>query len=92
MFVIDGEGLSRTLLYAMKCSAQPSTNSSLSVIRLFLFATFTTTRCLFTTTRFSSVHSCEDLLISSFHRSANMWIFIYLKSSRRGDVPDGVKP
>ena len=23
----------------------------------------------------------EDLLISSFHRSANMWIFIYLKSS-----------
>ena len=36
---------------------------------------------LFTTTRFSSVLSCEDLLISSFHRSANMWIFIYLKSS-----------
>ena len=35
--------------------------------------------CL-TTTRFSSVLSCEDLLISSFHRSANMWIFIYLKS------------
>ena len=29
---------------------------------------------LFTTTRFSSVHSCEDLLISSFHRSANMWV------------------
>ena len=27
---------------------------------------------LFTTTRFSSVFSCEDLLISSFHRSANM--------------------
>ena len=27
---------------------------------------------LFTTTRFSSVLSCEDLLISSFHRSANM--------------------
>ena len=25
-----------------------------------------------TTTRFSSVLSCEDLLISSFHRSANM--------------------
>lgn len=50
MFVIHGEGLSRTLLYSMKCSAQPSTNSSLSVIRLFLFAT------------------------------------------RRGDVPDGVKP
>ena len=36
---------------------------------------------LFTTTRFSSVLSCEDPLISSFHRSANMWIFIYLKSS-----------
>ena len=35
---------------------------------------------LFTTTRFSSVLSCEDLLISSLHRSANMWIFIYLKS------------
>ena len=35
---------------------------------------------LFTTTRFSSVLSCEGLLISSFHRSANMWIFIYLKS------------
>ena len=27
---------------------------------------------LFTTTRFSSVLSCEDLLISSFHRSANI--------------------
>ena len=36
---------------------------------------------LFTTTRFSSVLSCEDLLISSLHRSANIWIFIYLKSS-----------
>ena len=35
---------------------------------------------LLTTTSFSSVLSCEDLLISSFHRSANMWIFIYLKS------------
>ena len=35
----------------------------------------------FTTTRFSSVHSCEDLLISSLHRSANMWIIIYLKFS-----------
>ena len=33
---------------------------------------------LLTTTSFSSVLSCEDLLISSFHRSANMWIFIYL--------------
>ena len=33
---------------------------------------------LFTTTSFSSVLSCEDLLISSLHRSANMWIFIYL--------------
>ena len=30
---------------------------------------------LFTTTRFSSVLSCEDLLISSLHRSANMWNF-----------------
>ena len=30
--------------------------------------------------RFSSVLSCEDLLISSLHRSANIWIFIYLKS------------
>ena len=39
---------------------------------------------LFTTTRFSSVLSCEDLLISSFHRSANMWIFIYLKSLWHG--------
>ena len=37
---------------------------------------------LFTTTRSSSVLSCEDLLISSFHRSANMWIFIYLKSKQ----------
>ena len=36
---------------------------------------------LFTTTRFSSVLSCEDLLISSLHRSANIRIFIYLKSS-----------
>ena len=27
---------------------------------------------LFTTTSFSSVLSCEDLLISSLHRSANM--------------------
>ena len=36
---------------------------------------------LFTTTRFSSVLSCEDLLISSLHRSGNVWIFIYLKSS-----------
>ena len=36
---------------------------------------------LFTTTRFSSVLSCEDLLISSLHRSANIWIFIYLNSS-----------
>ena len=27
--------------------------------------------------------SCEDLSISSFHRSANMWIFIYLKSLLR---------
>ena len=27
---------------------------------------------LLTTTSFSSVLSCEDLLISSFHRSANM--------------------
>ena len=35
---------------------------------------------LFTTTRFISVLSCKDPLISSFHRSANMWIFIYLKS------------
>ena len=35
----------------------------------------------FTTTRFSSVLSCEDLLISSLHRSANIWIFIYLKSA-----------
>ena len=26
------------------------------------------------------VLSCEDLLISSLHRSANTWIFIYLKS------------
>ena len=31
--------------------------------------------------RFSSVLSCEDLFISSLHRSANIWIFIYLKSS-----------
>ena len=30
---------------------------------------------------FSSVLSCEDLIISSLHRCANMWIFIYLKSS-----------
>ena len=30
---------------------------------------------------FSSVFSCKDLLISSLHRSANIWIFIYLKSS-----------
>ena len=30
---------------------------------------------LFTTTRFSSVLSCEDLLISSLHRSAIMWNF-----------------
>ena len=30
---------------------------------------------LFTTTHFSSVLSCEDLLISSFHCSANMWNF-----------------
>ena len=30
---------------------------------------------LFTTTGFSSVLSCEDLLISSFHRNANMWNF-----------------
>ena len=37
---------------------------------------------LFTTTRFSSVLSCEDLLISSLHRSANIWIFIYLKRKR----------
>ena len=29
----------------------------------------------YSTTRFSSVLSCEDLLISSFHRSANMWNF-----------------
>ena len=36
---------------------------------------------LFSTTRFSSVLSCEDLLISFLHRSANMWIFICLKSS-----------
>ena len=40
--------------------------------------------CLFQIVRvqvsisFSSVLSCEDLLISSFHHSANMWIFIYL--------------
>ena len=34
--------------------------------------TFTFTTNEFTTTRFSSVLSCEDLLISSFHRSANM--------------------
>ena len=33
---------------------------------------------LFTTTRLSSVFSCEDLLISSLHRSANIWTFIYL--------------
>ena len=36
---------------------------------------------LFTTTRVSSVLSCEDLLISSLHGSANIWVFIYLKSS-----------
>ena len=30
---------------------------------------------LFTTARFSSVLSCEDLLISSLYRSANMWNF-----------------
>ena len=41
---------------------------------------------LFTTTRFSSVLSCEDLLISSFHRGANMWIFIYLKIFIHFDV------
>ena len=35
---------------------------------------------LFTTTRFSSVLSYKDLLISSLHHSANIWIFIYLKS------------
>ena len=29
---------------------------------------------LFSTTRFSSVVSCEELLISSLHRGANMWI------------------
>ena len=29
---------------------------------------------LFSTTRFSSVLSCEDLLISFLHRSANIWI------------------
>ena len=34
---------------------------------------------LFSTTRFSSVLSCEDLLISSLHRIAN--ICTYLKSS-----------
>ena len=34
---------------------------------------------LFSTTRFSSVLSCEDLLISSIHRSANIWIS-YFKS------------
>ena len=28
--------------------------------------------------RSSQLISCEDLLISSFHRSANIWIFIYL--------------
>ena len=33
---------------------------------------------LLTTTSFSSVLSWEDLLISSFHHSANLWIFIYL--------------
>ena len=33
---------------------------------------------LFTTTRLSSAFSCEDLLISSLHRSANIWTFIYL--------------
>ena len=38
-------------------------------------------RVLFTTTRFSSVLCCEDLLISCLHRSANIWVFIYLKSS-----------
>ena len=32
---------------------------------------------LFTTTSFSSVLSCEDLLISSLHRSANMWVLWY---------------
>ena len=29
---------------------------------------------LFSTTRFRSVLSCEDLLISSLHRNANIWI------------------
>ena len=37
---------------------------------------------LFTTTRFSSVLSCEDLLISSFHRSANMYM-TYFDDFRR---------
>ena len=33
---------------------------------------------LFTTTRFSSFLSCEDLLTSSFHRSANIVKFSYI--------------
>ena len=35
---------------------------------------------LFSTTRSSSVLSCEDLLHSFLHHSANIWVFIYLKS------------
>ena len=40
---------------------------------------------LFLTTRFSSVLSCEDVLISSLHRSANIWIsYIYNHHSLLG--------
>ena len=41
---------------------------------------------LFTTTSFSSVLSCEDLPISSLHRSANMWIFIYLNINSNSNI------
>ena len=41
---------------------------------------------VFTTTRFSSVLSCEDLLISSPHRSANMWNFHISKIFTHLDV------
>ena len=71
------ESLKEIGVMACVTPARPSREQTLNPVRAWIFFF----QVLFTSTSFSSVLSCEDLLISSLHRSANMWIFIYLKSS-----------
>ena len=76
----NGQIFVETFLDVVRCSVRLASSFTTchNTIQQFFEFFF---QVLFTTTRFSSVLSCEDLLISSLHRSANIWIFMYLKSS-----------